>query len=95
MASAAEMVAGALQDQDRALLIGESTFGKGVAQVVLSLSDGSRLTITSAQWFTPDNRTIHGEGLTPDIVIPSPEGDVEPSTDPQLERAVEYLLTGE
>jgi len=94
-ASAAEIVAGALQDHERAVLIGETTFGKGVVQLVLTLSDGSELMVTSAQWFTPNMQAIHGEGLTPDIDIPWPEENVDPDADPQLERAVEYLLTGE
>ena len=94
-ASASEIVAGALQDQERAILIGETTFGKGVVQLVLTLSDDSELTVTSAQWFTPNRRAIHGEGLAPDIEVPWPEEGVEPGSDPQLERAVEYLLTGE
>jgi carboxyl-terminal processing protease len=93
-ASASEIVAGALQDHERAVLIGETTFGKGAVQLVYNLSDGSQLVVTSALWFTPDNQPIHGTGLTPDIEIPWPE-EVGPDEDPQLDRAVEYLLTGE
>jgi len=96
-ASAAEIVAGALQDRERALLIGELTFGKGSVQRPFTLSDGSELRVTAALWFTPNDRAIHGEGLAPDIEVPWPEEDVEPGEDPQLERAVEYMLgrTGE
>jgi len=96
-ASAAEIVAGALQDRERAMLVGELTFGKGSVQQVFALSDGSELRVTAARWFTPQNQAIHGQGITPDIEIPWPEEgeDVEPDADPQLERAVEYLLTGE
>nr|HID14362.1 S41 family peptidase [Anaerolineae bacterium] len=94
-ASASEIVAGALQDRERAILIGEPTFGKGSVQRPFTLSDGSELRVTTALWFTPNDRAIHGQGLTPDIEVPWPEEDVEPGTDPQLERAVEYLLTGE
>jgi carboxyl-terminal processing protease len=93
-ASASEIVAGALQDRDRAILIGEKTFGKGAVQTVHTLSDGSQLVVTSAMWFTPDNQPIHGEGLTPDIEVPYPE-ELEEGEDPQLERAVEYFLAGE
>jgi carboxyl-terminal processing protease len=93
-ASASEIVAGALQDHERAMLIGETTFGKGVVQRVFMLSDGSELWVTAARWFTPNDRAIHGQGLTPDIVVPWPE-DVQEGVDPQLDRAVEYLLTGE
>ncbi len=93
-ASASEIVAGALQDWERAVLVGEPTFGKGSVQRPFTLSDGSELRVTIALWFTPSGQVIHGQGLTPDIEVPWPE-DVEPGADPQLERAVEYLLTGE
>ena len=93
-ASAAEIVAGALQDRERAVLIGEPTFGKGSVQRPFTLSDGSELRVTAALWFTPNDRAIHGEGLAPDIEVPWPEEDVEPGEDPQLERAVEYILAG-
>ncbi|MBE9472824.1 MAG: S41 family peptidase, partial [Chloroflexi bacterium] len=95
-ASASEIVAGALQDQERAILVGEPTFGKGSVQRSFTLSDGSELRVTIALWFTPNDRAIHGQGLTPDIEVPWPEEeDLEPDEDPQLERAVEYLLAGE
>lgn len=95
-ASASEIVAGALQDQERAILIGEPTFGKGSVQRPFTLSDGSELRVTIALWFTPNDQAIHGQGLTPDIEVPWPEEeDLEPDADPQLERAVEYLLAGE
>jgi carboxyl-terminal processing protease len=92
-ASASEIVAGALQDHGRAVLIGEKTFGKGAVQTVHTLSDGSQLVVTSAMWFTPKNQPIHGRGLIPDIEVPYPES-LEPGEDPQLERAIEYFLTG-
>jgi carboxyl-terminal processing protease len=94
-ASASEIVAGALQDRERAVLIGELTFGKGSVQRPFTLSDGSELRVTIARWFTPNNRVIHGEGLEPDIEVLLPEEGLEQGEDPQLERAVEYLLTGE
>jgi carboxyl-terminal processing protease len=92
-ASASEIVAGALQDHNRAILIGEKTFGKGAVQTVHTLSDGSQLIVTSAMWFTPNNQPIHGEGLHPDIEVPYPE-ELEEGEDPQLERAIEYFLAG-
>jgi carboxyl-terminal processing protease len=94
-ASASEIVAGALQDRERAVLIGELTFGKGSVQRPFTLSDGSELRVTIARWFTPNDRAIHGQGLMPDIEVLWPEEGVEPDEDPQLERAIEYLLTGE
>jgi carboxyl-terminal processing protease len=90
-ASAAEIVAGAIQDRGRGKLIGVTTFGKGSVQQVNPLSDGSQLRVTIAHWFTPNNREIHGKGLEPDITV---EAGSDPSKDPQLDRAVEFLLTG-
>jgi carboxyl-terminal processing protease len=94
-ASASEIVSGALQDYERALLIGEQTFGKGAVQFVYNLNDGSQLRVTAARWFTPDDHAIHGEGLTPDIEVLITEEDMEGEADPQLERAVELLLSGQ
>jgi carboxyl-terminal processing protease len=93
-ASASEIVAGALQDRNRAKLIGEATFGKGSVQLPHTLSDGSELRITIAHWFTPNGRQIQGVGLTPDIVVPLTEDDVNAGRDPQLERAAQFLLNG-
>ena len=93
-ASASEIVAGALQDYGRAKLIGEKTFGKGSVQLRYELSDGSELRVTVARWFTPNDRAIHGAGLEPDITVSITEEDAAADRDPQLERAVEYLLTG-
>ena len=86
-ASAAEIVAGALQDWQRGPLVGESTFGKGSVQLIFDLSDGSSLHVTSALWLTPDKRRIEGQGLLPDIRIAS-SSDLR---DGQLDRAVAYL----
>jgi carboxyl-terminal processing protease len=86
-ASAAEIVAGALQDHDRGPLIGESTFGKGSVQLIYDLSDGSSLHVTTAIWLTPEQHPIDGQGLTPGIYVPRGDGP----QDEQLERAVAYL----
>lgn len=69
-ASASEIVAGALQENGRALVVGEPTFGKGVAQSVLSLSDGGQLRYVSFEWLTPDRRSIAEKGITPDVKAP-------------------------
>ena len=68
-ASGSEILAGALQDWGRAVVVGTQTFGKGSVQTILPLSDGSGLRLTTAQYFTPDDRSIHGTGIMPDIVV--------------------------
>jgi len=93
-ASASEIVAGAIQDYGRGILVGERTFGKGSVQLPHTLRDGSQLRVTVARWFTPKGRLIHGQGLEPDIVVERTEEDVLAGRDPQLERAIQFLLTG-
>jgi carboxyl-terminal processing protease len=93
-ASASEIVAGAIQDAGRGPLIGETTFGKGSVQIPHRLSDGALLRVTIALWFTPNGRAIEGTGLEPDIVVERTLEDRAAGRDPQLDRAVEYLLTG-
>jgi carboxyl-terminal processing protease len=68
-ASAAEIVAGALQDNGRALIVGTQTFGKASVQTVIPLEDGSALKLTTARYYTPKGRSIQAEGIKPDIVI--------------------------
>jgi len=90
-ASAAEIVAGAIRDHERGILIGETTLGKGSVQSPIDLSDGSHLRLTIAHWFTPDGQLIHGDGLHPDIEVTLTEEDLANEEDPQLDRAIEYL----
>ena len=90
-ASASEIVAGAIQDNERGILIGETTFGKGSVQQVNTLSDGAELRVTIARWYTPANNSIDKAGITPDIEVESPL-DLGGEDDTQLQRALEYLI---
>lgn len=69
-ASGAELVAGALQDLRRAVLVGETTFGKGSVQTIIPLENGAAVRLTTAKYFTPAHKTIHEKGISPNIVVP-------------------------
>ncbi|MCD5390623.1 S41 family peptidase [candidate division NPL-UPA2 bacterium] len=104
-ASASEIVAGAIQDWRRGVLIGTRTSGKGSVQTVIPLSDGSALRLTTAKYFTPQGRLIQGKGISPDIEVkrivkeeeaelpsvPEEGKEGEERPDPQLERAINLL----
>lgn len=90
-ASGSEIVAGALKDYKLATLIGEKTFGKGSVQTLFPLEDGSSIKLTIALWLTPNQNTIDGEGIEPDIQVKLTDADFNANKDPQLDRAILYL----
>lgn len=85
-ASAAEILAGALQDHKRAVMLGTLSFGKGSVQTIIDLADGSGLKMTIARYYTPLNRLIHGSGIKPDVKVSSMG-----ASDPQLQAALKLL----
>ncbi len=93
-ASASEIVAGAIRDHERGVLIGEATYGKGSVQNVHTLSDGSSLRVTVARYYLPDGENLDGQGLVPDVEVPFTQEDADAQRDPQLDRAAEYLAQG-
>ena len=92
-ASAAEIVAGALKDHHRGILMGTKTFGKGSVQTVIPLRDGSAIRLTTSTYYTPSGRSIHGEGLEPDVSVPEEEtkATTKPAPDSLVLRAIDLL----
>ena len=91
-ASASEIFAGAIQDANRAKIVGEKTFGKGTVQDVVDFAGGSGLHITIAKWLTPRGKSISAVGITPDFIIEFPQQDQEEQKeDPQLDKALEII----
>ncbi len=92
-ASASEITAGAIQDFDRAPLVGVTTYGKGSVQNWIPLSDNQgAVRITIARWLTPNHRQINKVGLTPDYVVQITDEDIAADMDPQMEKAIELIL---
>jgi carboxyl-terminal processing protease len=91
-ASASEIVAGALQDHGRAVVVGTQSYGKGSVQSVIPLADGSGLRLTIALYFTPHGRSIHGDGITPDIAVTVNETDGATDGFDAFERAAVAVL---
>lgn len=88
-ASASEIVAGALQDYKKATIVGETTYGKGVVQNLYDLSNGTVLKVTTAEWYTPLDRSINKTGIKPDIEIERSYEDINAMRDPQMTKAKE------
>jgi carboxyl-terminal processing protease len=102
-ASASEIVAGALKDHGRAMLVGQQTYGKGSVQTVVPLSDGRAIKLTTSRYFTPSGATIHERGITPDVVLEAvaAQGEVDAGAahltledDQELSAALELLTSG-
>lgn len=97
-ASASEVFSGAMQDEEKAKLVGTKTFGKGIVQTIFDLEDGSALKMTTSKYFTPKGRNIHGTGLEPDILVELDKNTLhqkdasgQEKPDNQMQAAIEYL----
>ena len=92
-----EVVAGALKDYKRAKLVGEKSFGKGVVQTIIPLTDGSAIKLTTSQYFTPSGVCIQGIGIEPDVKVSLPAeklmrmADLEDTEDDQLQAAIREI----
>ncbi len=90
-ASASEILAGALSEYGKAILVGEKTFGKGSVQELIPVTSDSSLKLTIAKWYTPKGHSISNNGLVPDILVSVTEDDIKNLHDPQLAKAIEIL----
>ena len=96
-ASASEIFSGAMQDTGNATIVGVQTYGKGIVQSVIPLSDGSAIKLTVAKYFTPNENDIHTVGITPDVIVELPDGrenavNIDRAEDTQLDEAIEILM---
>lgn len=90
-ASASEITAGALKDNNAATLVGVKSFGKGSVQQLISFKDGSLLKVTTARWYRPDGQNIDKKGINPDKTVTRSDEDVKAGRDPQLDAATQSL----
>jgi carboxyl-terminal processing protease len=90
-ASASEVLAGAISDRERGILIGDTSFGKGTVQSWQRLSNGGGVRITIARWLTPEENWVHGQGLEPDFAVTNSVNDAGEFEDNQLSAAIDYL----
>jgi carboxyl-terminal processing protease len=90
-ASASEITAGALHDNNVATLMGEKSYGKGSVQQILQLNGGGTLKVTVARWYTPNDKNIDKEGIKPDTEVKISDEDAKASRDPQMDAAKAYL----
>lgn len=98
-ASASEIFAGAMQDHGKAVIVGTTTFGKGIVQSIFPLSDGSAIKMTTQNYYTPSGRSLNGTGIDPDVTVEPNEAlaeriEVEPEEDNQLQTALEVFEKG-
>ena len=93
-ASASEILAGSLKDNNAATLLGEKSYGKGSVQSIETLSNGGQMKITVARWYTPNGKNINKEGISPDTTVAVTEADVLAGKDPQKDAAVAKLKAG-
>ncbi|MFH1443876.1 MAG: S41 family peptidase [Candidatus Peregrinibacteria bacterium] len=94
-ASASEIFAGAIQDHERGIIVGKTSFGKGTVQEVFDLPGGSSLRVTVARWLTPNGMDLSKEGIAPDIVVDRTTEQISAKEDPQLDAAIEWLFDHE
>jgi len=98
-ASASEVLTAALKDYERAAIVGETSFGKGIVQTIFMLPDHSGMSVTTAQYFSPKGNQIHKIGIEPDVVVASgtdlPVSQIPESEDVQLQKAIELIRTKE
>ncbi len=94
-ASASEIFAGAIQDHERGIIVGKTSFGKGTVQEVFDLPGGSSLRVTVARWLTPNGMDLSKEGIAPNIVVDRTTEQISAKEDPQLDAAIEWLFDHE